>query len=94
MLNTVVSLYSMKNGEIKKFLKSFFNSEISLKNDLFWEKYYANPIEIADIIGVFSDNSDLYEIKMWISLDKDIYICISDENSNKIIKYLYERFPY
>ena len=93
-MNAIVSLYSMKDGEIEKFLKSFFNTDISLENKLFWEKYYANPIEMADIIGVFSDNDESFEMKMWISFDKDIYVCISSENANKIIKYLYERYPY
>ena len=33
-------------------------------------------------------------IKMWVNLDKDIYIKISEQNANTVIKYLFERYPY
>ena len=89
-----VRLQSKKNGEINKFLSTFYNSNLELDNKLKWEKNYANPIEIAEIIGVFADNLEDFDIKMWISLDKDIYIKISANNANYIIKYLYERYPY
>ena len=39
-------------------------------------------------------DSQLFDIKMWISLDKDIFIKISEYNANEIIKYLFERYPY
>ena len=89
-----VRLQSKQNGEINKFLSSFYNTDLEIGNKLKWEKSYANPIEIAEIIGVFADNFEKFNIKMWISLDKDIYIKISNNNANFIIKYLYERYPY
>jgi len=57
-------------------------------------KEYKNPIEMAELIGTFADNIDEFDIKMWVSLDKDIFINISDKNANNIIKYLFERYPY
>jgi len=40
-MNTIVSLYSIKNGEIEKFLNRFFNdSGFDISNDLKWEKEY------------------------------------------------------
>ena len=47
-----------------------------------------------DIIGAFIENNDKYKINMWISLDKGIYINVTDYNADKIIRYIYERFPY
>ena len=47
-----------------------------------------------DIISCYIDNKQKYEIKLWISLDEDVYICVSDDNINKLIKYIYERYPY
>ena len=67
---------------------------LEIENKLKWEKEYENPIEITDIIGAFVDNSDQFDIKMWISLDKDIFVKISEQNANDIIKYLFERYPY
>lgn len=89
-----VSLYSQKQGELNKFLSKFYNTNLEIYEDLNWEKKYDNPIELAEIIGVFLDNMDDYLIHMWICLDKNMYIHISEKNGNEIIKYLYERFPY
>lgn len=89
-----VHLSSNKKGELNNFLNHFYNSNLELQNSLTWEKEYANPIELAEIIGTYIDNFDDYQIYMWINLDKDIFIQITSENANDIIKYLYERFPY
>lgn len=89
-----VNLYSEKLGELNNFLSKFYNTNLEIYNDLSWEKKYNNPIEMAEIIGVFLDNIDDYFINMWICLDKNVYININEQNGNEIIKYLYERFPY
>ena len=89
-----VNLFSEKNGEINKFLSNFYNTDIGLKKSLKWQKKYDNPIEIADIVGTYIDNIDDYFLNMWISLDKGVYIHVTEINANDIIKYLYERFPY
>ena len=89
-----IMLYSKKNGELNKFLSHFYNTNFELEDNLKWNKKYQNPIELAEIIGTFIDNFDDYTLDMWICLDKDIFINISKENGNDVIKYLYERFPY
>lgn len=91
---TVVNLYSDKKGEINKFLSNYYNTNVELNNSLKWEKYFKNPIEMAELIGTFIDNKDKYKVNMWISLDKNIFINVTEQNVNEIIKYLYERFPY
>lgn len=93
-MNTTANLYSIKDEEIEKFLSSYLNKKIILENKLFWSKTFQNPIEIADIIAAYSDNSDNFDFSLWISLDKNIFIKISTENCNQIIKYLFERYPY
>ena len=89
-----VNLYSEKTEELEKFLSSFYNSTFNLNNLLNWEHTYQNPIEISEIIGAFIDNFDDFKIMMWISLDKGVYIHVSKENADALIRYLYERFPY
>ncbi len=100
-----VKLYSNKDGEIYRFLNSFFNQKknTQAKNDIFsnmylhcleWENTYQNPVDIADIVGVFVDNIDKFSLKLWISLDKNFFINITTDNANSIIQYLYERYPY
>lgn len=93
-MNTLINFYSEKNGEIKKFLDLYYSTNINLSNDLFWKKEFENPIDMIDIMSCFIDNNDKFQMNLWISLDKDIYICITDSNLNKIIKYIYERYPY
>ena len=89
-MNTVVSLYS---EEISKFLKSFNNTKID--NDILeWKKEFENPIEIADIIGVFIDNNENFKINMWVSLDTGFFLNVTEHNADQIIRYLYERYPY
>ena len=90
----IVNLYSENKGELNNFLSRFYNTNLDIVDDLKWEKKYANPIELAEIIGTFIDNFDEFNIKMWISLDKDVFININENNGDSIIRYLYERFPY
>lgn len=95
-MNTTVNLYSKKLGEISRFLNNFYSNDcVPATNDLLkWKNSYDNPIEISDIIGVFIDNNDKYDISMWISLDDNIFINVTTSNSDKIIRYLFERYPY
>ena len=87
-------IYKKKN-EIKKFLENYYDKNIEIKNDdLEWKKEFDNPIEMAEIMGTFIDNSDKYEINMWISLDSGVLINVTEYNLDDIIRYLYERYPY
>lgn len=92
-MGVVVNLYSKSNSEISRFLNSY-NKEKTDNSILEWKKEFKNPIEIADIIGVFIDNNEDYDINMWISLDKDFFINVTDNNAEQIIRYLFERYPY
>ena len=93
-LSAVVNLYSDKLGEIQRFINKYLNEENNLCNELKWEKVYENPVDISDIIGIFIENIDKYKINMWVSFDKNIFINITENNADKIIRYIYERFPY
>ena len=94
-MNTIVNLYSDKQGEIKRFLDSFYNNKDLVNSEtLKWEKIFENPVEISDIIGTFIENNENFKINMWVSFDKNIFINITENNADKIIRYIYERFPY
>lgn len=89
-----ITLYSKKKGELNRFLSRFYNTNLEIENCLKWEKESANPVELAEIIGTFVDNSDDYYLNMWLCLDKDVFVNVTTENADNIIRYLYERFPY
>ena len=93
-MSTSVSLYSKKENEIYSFLNKFKEKSIDNKSVLEWTKKYENPVEIADIVGVFIDNKDLFDINMWVSLDEGFYINVTNYNADKLIRYLFERYPY
>ena len=93
-MNFTVNIYSNKKGEKRNFLENFFSKRLVLKNELFWNQNFASPFELIDIISCYIDNKDKFEINIWISLDKNIFICITENNINDLIKYIYERYPY
>lgn len=94
MLSTIVNLYSDKKGEIDEFLTKFYEKKIEISNDLKWEKSFSNPVEISDIIGTFIENNEKYKINMWVSFDKNVFINVTETNADKLIRYIFERFPY
>lgn len=92
----LVRLYSVVPNEINKFLEEFYNNKSydideSSKQ---WQHEYENPIEIVDIIGAFIENIDDYNLTMWISIDSGVFIKVTSDNADELIRYLYERFPY
>ena len=93
-MSTIINLYSEKKGEIKRFLDLYYSKNLPLQDLLFWKKVFQNPIDMIDIISCLVDNNENFSINLWISLDKDVYICIGEHNINTIIRYLYERYPY
>lgn len=98
-MKTFIKLYSDINGEISKFLNSFYlATEDILKavnsKTLELEIDYENPVEMCDLIGTFIENKDNFQINMWISIDEDVLINVTTNNVDDIIRYLYERFPY
>ncbi len=89
-----ISIHSKKLGEIGTFLNKFYNTDLEIQDKLKWKKQFQNPVEMCDLIGAYADNFEDFDINMWVNLDKDLFIRISKKNANKIIKYLYERYPY
>lgn len=89
----IVNLYSETAGEIKKFLHHFYAKEVEMTQDLFWEIAYDNPIDMIELVSCFIDNKDKFQINLWISIDNGVFINVTDDNLDDIIKYIYDRFP-
>lgn len=92
--NFSITIFSNKFGEINKFLSSFYNFNLEIHNKLVWTKSFKNPIEMSELIAAYIDNNSLYQLNMWITIDKNVYINITDKIAEEFIKYLFERFPY
>lgn len=89
-----VILFSNKSNEINDFLNKFYSSNSDRGISVSWQKEFGNPVEITEFIAAFADNITSFDLTMWVSLDEDVFIKISPANSNTIIKYLFERYPY
>ena len=89
-----VILFSGKSEEINNFLNKFYSNNSNREISVSWEKEFGNPVEITEFIAAFADNSNSFDLTMWVSLDKDVFIKISPSNFEHIIKYLFERYPY
>lgn len=89
-----INLFSEKSGEIKKFLELYYSKEIELQNNLLYKEEFETPINMIDFMSCFIDNNNKFEINLWISIDKDVYICVTDNNLDSLIRYFYERYPY
>ncbi|MBR3881879.1 MAG: hypothetical protein IKJ36_01260 [Clostridia bacterium] len=90
-----INFYSEKDNEIKRFLEHYYSKNLPDFNyNLHYQEYFDNPIDMINIMSCFIDNKDNYEINLWISLDEDVFICVTESNLNNIVKYLYERYPY
>lgn len=92
MLSSIYILSEQK-GEINRFLSNYYNTNLELVNNLKWQKTFKNPIEMTDLIGIFIENHENYKLNFWVCLDKDVYIRVSDNNADKLIRYIFQRFP-
>ena len=93
-MSAIIDIYSEKPNEIKNFVDKFYENNINIENDLQYEVVFEDPVHASDMIGAFIDNNDKFNIHMWISLDKGVFINITEFNADKIIRYLFERYPY
>ena len=93
-MKSSINLFSEKTGEIKKFLELFYSKKIDLQNNLVYKEEFNSPIDMIDFISCFIDNNNKFNACLWIRIDKVVYICVTENNLNSIIKYLYERYPY
>jgi len=89
-----IFLFGNKSSEINNFLNKFYSNKSQHSTSTSWKKEFPNPVEITEFIAAFADNINSFDLVMWISLDENVFIKISPSNSNYIIKYLFERYPY
>lgn len=93
-MKSSINLFSEKKDEIKNFLELYYSRKIKLQNNLLYKEEFENPINMIDFMSCFIDNNNKFEINLWISIDKDVYICVTDNNLDSLIRYFYERYPY
>lgn len=92
-MSVIVNLVSNTTGTLKSFLDSFFEKDSNIDEDVVeWISIYNEPLEAIDIMTALIDNVEKYDIKLFISMDAGLYIEVTSENINDIIKFMFFRF--
>ena len=91
-MNYSVNLFSEYPENIKKFLELFYKQNIN-NVGFSYKKSFKNPVDMIELISTIIDNNDKFNIGTWISIDKDIFINITENNLDKVIRYILERYP-
>ena len=89
----IVNLWSKKQGEIKRFLERYYRKPINMDEDVEqWIYIYNNPLNSVDIISAVMDNNDMFQISLYIQIDKGDVHMVTVENHNDIIKGMFQLF--
>jgi hypothetical protein len=92
-MSIIVDLISKNNTEIKKFLVEFFDNTLQIDDDIDeWMYTFKNPLESIDMISAYADNIEKFDFEAWICVDYGMFLKITYDNINEIIKMLFERF--
>ncbi|MCI8309956.1 MAG: hypothetical protein HFJ45_07300 [Clostridia bacterium] len=88
------NLFTENSKNLNDFLNKFYEKEIKLNENLKFEAEFENPVDMIELISTLIDNNEKFNIGIWISIDPDLYINITEQNLDKVIKYIFERYPY
>ncbi len=91
-MSLTVNMWSWREGELKRFLESYYESEVQMINEDGWICEYTSPVEAVDIISAVIDNSDKYRIVICIQIDGGQLFHVTPDNMNEIIKDLFLLF--
>jgi hypothetical protein len=89
-----INLFAEKKETLNHFLIKFYGSDFRKIHTLNYEQTFENPVDMVTLISTLIDNNDKYEIGVWVSIDSNIYINITENNLDKVIKYFFERYPW
>lgn len=88
-----VNLWSTNSTELKNFLSSFYQHDVKISDSVGpWFHEYSDPLESADLISALMDNSDKFDIVMYLQAEEGGMTRITEANYNEIIKALYIKY--
>ncbi len=88
-----INMWSNKTGKIKSFLESYFQEKIEIDEDTGkWFFECEEPLESVDIISAAMDNSEKYDLALYIRIPGGDIYRITEENYNDVIKGLFILF--
>jgi hypothetical protein len=85
-----ISLWSGQEGEICRFLHSFYQKDMASEEfSRRWVGNFCSPLESVDIISALMDNRDKYNVTMYIHMDNGFLHKVTDYNYDDIIRDLF-----
>lgn len=102
-MSLTVNLWSRKNGELERFLESYYDGdtlivdieEIEQLDEIGggeWSCVYNRPLEAVDMISAVMDNNDKYQISICVQIDEGQMHIVTQENYNEVIKDIFLLF--
>ena len=75
-----VSKISDNEYTLKVQLNCGEQKDYILENKEFYELDFENPINMLDILTCYTENSEKFNLNLWISLDKNVFIFSTDKD--------------
>jgi len=88
-----VNLLSENEGILKSFLDTYYEKDCKIDNDVSeWINIFNKPLEAIELISSVVDNSDSFDINLKICMDAGIFVEVTQQNVNDIIKFMLFRY--
>ena len=88
-MSVTISLWSTKQGELRRFLNSYYQKDFWNEEDSRrWIGEFPKPMDSIDLISALMDNIENYSITMYIHMENGYLHRITDINYNDVIKGL------
>lgn len=88
-MSVAISLWSNLQGEIQRFLLSYYQKDIRGEEYSHrWIEDFINPLDSIDIISALMDNIQNYKVTMYLHMENGYLHKITEENYNDVIKGL------
>lgn len=92
-MSVTVNLTSDNEGILKDFLNSFYEKNSKVDDDVVeWINVFNQPLEAIDVMTAVIDNSDKYNIGLWVSMDAGLLVEVNQKNIEDVIKFMLFRF--
>ncbi len=88
-MSVTLSLWSTKQGEIRRFLHSFYQKDyIKEQNSRRWVESFFNPLDSIDMISALMDNYECFDVTLYIHMENGYLHKITVKNYDDVIKGL------
>lgn len=88
-MSVTLSLWSTKQGEIRRFLHSFYEKDFHTEElSRRWMGDFHNPMDSIDMISALMDNLEKYDLSMYIHMENGFLHRITLNNYDDVIKGL------